>query len=416
MDRQQQVCLTFTGDILCSEMQNKVSRIGEDCYVYDSIFAGIRDLFIQADYVCGSLETPLAGKELGYSESAINFNTPDSFAEALKKVGIDMVTTSNNHCLDRGIIGLKRTINVLDEFGLEHIGTYLTREDSEHILIKDFDGLKVSFLSYTYGTNSRSNKHFLEGEDIYLVDLFRRQDRLVVQKISFIKKCIRKIKRKLFSSKDVKRSKIVLDNVPSTEITNSDNQFYVERLRSKISKAKELSDIVVLCMHGGGQFNFREGPGEYTKYLMQTALDAGVNIVVGNHTHCVLPAEWYDNQALGVYSLGNFCFTPRDGYYVDGVYADYSVVLNIYLDKINKCLGKVTFFVTKSVRAEDNGCVVKLVYDLFQSETDEEQKRILQQDNLAVISRFINKELQELPVEKEYDFCLLTNKEEKLCL
>ena len=69
-------------------MQNKVSRIGEDCYVYDSIFAGIRDLFIQADYVCGSLETPLAGKELGYSESAINFNTPDSFAEALKKVGI----------------------------------------------------------------------------------------------------------------------------------------------------------------------------------------------------------------------------------------------------------------------------------------------------------------------------------------
>ena len=181
MDRQQQVCLTFTGDILCSEMQNKVSRIGEDCYVYDSIFAGIRDLFIQADYVCGSLETPLAGKELGYSESAINFNTPDSFAEALKKVGINMVTTSNNHCLDRGIIGLKRTIKVLDEFGLEHIGTYLTREDSEHILIKDFDGLKVSFLSYTYGTNSRSNKHFLEGEDIYLVDLFRRQDRLVVQ-------------------------------------------------------------------------------------------------------------------------------------------------------------------------------------------------------------------------------------------
>jgi len=41
----------------------------------------------------------------------------------------------------------------LDELGLSWAGTARTHGESQNILIKDIDGIKLAFLSYTYGTN-----------------------------------------------------------------------------------------------------------------------------------------------------------------------------------------------------------------------------------------------------------------------
>lgn len=399
------VKLTFTGDILCYAIQNKISKIGEDSYDYDGVFSRIIGLLDQSDYVCGSLETPLAGRDLGYTESPINFNTPSSFAGALKKAGIDMVTTANNHCLDRGVVGLQRTIKVLEENGIEYTGTYLTREDSYVIFVKNVGGVKISFLSYTYGTNSLSNKHFLEGDEIYLVDLLKKQDRIVPQKASFIRKCARKIKRIFFISKSINRkNRILVDSVSATEIINPVNKFYIERLESKISEAKKLSDIVVLCMHSGGQFNFNVGLGEYTNYIIDTALKNGVNLVIGNHTHCVLPARKYDNKTFVASALGNFCFTPKEGYYVDNVYADYSVLLNFNIDKETKLIESITFSILKTVLNETGNSCVYNVWDLYQEERDPWEKSNLKRENAIVVNKFKNQDLGEIEIAREYNF------------
>ena len=98
------------------------------------------------------LETTLGGKEQKYTGYPM-FNSPDELADALKNAGFDIIVTSNNHSLDRGAKGALRTIQVLKERGLASLGTYESEEEREQILIKEANGIKIAFLSYTYGTN-----------------------------------------------------------------------------------------------------------------------------------------------------------------------------------------------------------------------------------------------------------------------
>ena len=84
------------------------------------------------------------------------FNTPDALGDALKDAGFDLVSTANNHCLDRGYDGMVRTLDVLDKLGLAHVGTYRSAEEraaQNGVYVADMGGIKVAFLSYTYGTN-----------------------------------------------------------------------------------------------------------------------------------------------------------------------------------------------------------------------------------------------------------------------
>lgn len=113
--------LTFIGDIMCELPLLKAAHTKKG-YDFDSVFVGTTDLFNSADYVVGNLETVFAGKSVGYTRSLYSFNTPDSFLDSLKRAGIDMCVTANNHCLDRGLDGLKRTLYELDKRGISHIG------------------------------------------------------------------------------------------------------------------------------------------------------------------------------------------------------------------------------------------------------------------------------------------------------
>lgn len=58
-----------------------------------------------------------------------SFNTPDRFVCSMKSAGIDYVSTANNHCLDRGTEGLIRTLDLLDQYGIKHFGTYRSKEE-----------------------------------------------------------------------------------------------------------------------------------------------------------------------------------------------------------------------------------------------------------------------------------------------
>ena len=55
--------------------------------------------------------------------------------------------------MDKGMKGALRTIQVLDEKGIDHIGTYASEEMRSNIYMKNVNGINIAFLSYTYGTN-----------------------------------------------------------------------------------------------------------------------------------------------------------------------------------------------------------------------------------------------------------------------
>ena len=84
--------LTAIGDTLCHNTQywdayNSDTKEYDFSYVYDDIKYYTK----VADITVGSLETTFAGEDRGYSNYP-TFNSPDSLAYALKKIGVDVIS------------------------------------------------------------------------------------------------------------------------------------------------------------------------------------------------------------------------------------------------------------------------------------------------------------------------------------
>lgn len=152
--------IAAVGDILMWKRQIASAKSAHSTgYSFDSMFRAVAPYLRSADLTIANLETTLSGREAVYQKRNPQtgwpmFNCPDELAGAIKRAGIDVVTTANNHCMDRGMNGLCRTLDVLDRYGLHHTGTYRSRAESKQFLIADVKGIRVGILSYTYGTNN----------------------------------------------------------------------------------------------------------------------------------------------------------------------------------------------------------------------------------------------------------------------
>ena len=137
--------MCVVGDIMCHDTQykdayNSTTKI----YDFSHVFNNIADELRSADVTIGNLETTFAGPERGYSGYP-TFSTPDALATNLREVGFDVLCTANNHSLDKGYKGLTRTLEVLDNNGIAHMGTYASEESQNKILVKDVNGIKIAF-------------------------------------------------------------------------------------------------------------------------------------------------------------------------------------------------------------------------------------------------------------------------------
>lgn len=126
--------LTFTGDLMVHSYQYEAAYDrATNTYDFSNNFTSVKKYFKKSYYVIGNLETTLGGTAIGISHYP-RFNSLDSFAKSLKDAGFDLLTTANNHCVDKGTDALLRTIDVLDKLELDHIGTYQNKSDSKKYL------------------------------------------------------------------------------------------------------------------------------------------------------------------------------------------------------------------------------------------------------------------------------------------
>lgn len=281
--------LTSLGDTLCHNTQYwDAYNSKTDEYDFSYVYEDIKNYTLSSDITIGSLETTFAGKEKGYSNYP-TFNTPDSLATALKDIGVDVVSLAGNHALDYGYTGLCRTIDVFNNIGLSHLGTYKTAEDQEKILIKDVKGVKIAFINYTYGTNGIP---LPSGKD-FCVNLIDRD---------FIKK--------------------------------------------QINQAKEQNvDMIVACMHWGTEY--RTTANSEQKDLANFLFENGVDVILGNHPHVLEPMEkktitlqdGTTKDVFVVYALGNFTADQRDEITRDSAILNLTITKNsdskISIDKVN---------------------------------------------------------------------------------
>lgn len=235
-------------------------------YDYKPIMAGAAQWVAGADYAVANLETTLSGGPpySGYPA----FNSPDELAYDLKELGFDLVLTANNHCMDRGVKGVYRTLDVLDQAGLAHIGTSRTQaEQDDNIVVADVGGISVAFLGYTYGTNGIP----VPKDQDYAVNRFNT-DYL-------------------------------------TNLTTPDTERLLADLERAVAKG---TDLVCVMIHWGVEYQTKENG--YQEQIADLLIANGADLVLGGHPHVLQPMETRtvttaageSREGFVCYSLGNF--------------------------------------------------------------------------------------------------------------
>lgn len=77
------------------------------------------------------------------------------------------------------------------------------------------------------------------------------------------------------------------------------------RIQSEIAGARESADVVIVTYHWGAEY--RNQPDARQKYLGRFTIDAGADLVIGNHPHWIQPVEIYRGKLI-TYAHGNFIF------------------------------------------------------------------------------------------------------------
>ena len=269
--------MALTGDIMChntiyNDAFNKQSNTYDFSYIFDDIKYNIQI----ADIAIGNLETTFAGSSRGYS-SYPTFNTPESLAYTLKKVGFDVLSTANNHCYDKGYSGIESTIDYLDDADISHTGTFKSEEEQNKILIKNVKGIKIAFLSFTYGTNGIP----VPSDKSYSVNLI---------------------------DKDL--------------------------IKKQLDLAKgQNPDMICVSMHWG--IEYQTSPNSEQKDLADFLFKNGTDIIIGNHPHVLQNFEKRQitlndgttKDGLVVYSLGNLLADQNKKYTRD------SAIMNVNITK-----------------------------------------------------------------------------------
>lgn len=374
--------ISFAGDLMCLQQQNESVFKKYGKYDYSAVVAPIVHLFDDSDYVVANLETPIG--EEGLSDEQICFNTPPAFLDSIKLLGVDFLITCNNHCLDRGVKGLDETLNYVNAYGFEHSGTYSSENDSNRIFIKDIKGVKFAFICCTFGTNSEHNGELLPDDELWRVDLLKKQNKKS------------RIASKVSDAPII--SRMIPDNVSVAAIKNIANEPYANRVKAKIHEAKRLADKVIILPHIGGQYN--PAPGCYTKHTINWMAEEGSDLIVAGHPHVPLRTEFVKN-VFTAYSLGNFLFTPDVGYYLSNVLSEYGIILHTFWSAESQKLTKATFNIVKNVVNEDGISCCHLLYDLIQSCGNAIERDFLSIDNEAIVNRLIGGNTS-VDIQKEY--------------
>lgn len=397
--------ITILGDIMSepSLLQQAKTETGYD---YNFVFQPLKGLLSEADYVIGNLETPLAGEEAGYTNCLVSFNTPDALAEALKDAGLDMVTTANNHCLDRGFKGLKRTLDVLDRVGLAHTGTYAKNDAKDRIHYFTLGETTIAAISYTYGTNYGINGVALDSEHENCVNYLRANNAPgmsppLPETFQATRKLVEEFAGRTLDWEETLRLKLAM-KVPvpyADDVFNpEDSAEFLKKVAEDYREARQHADLVFFFPHTGGQFNTE--PGRFSVFLTDWCRNLGFDGIFAAHSHTTQKAEVQNNVPC-FYCLGNVTMSPCSIYSVAESLPQYGLAAHLYIE--NKQITKTTFSIFKIVEDVQTPMTVVPVDQLYATLTDETEKAKLLAEVGAVYERVTGRKAEQNVICKEYD-------------
>lgn len=213
-------------------------------------FEEVGDDLRAIDFLMANQESMPGGKELGLSGYPA-FNSPVEILDALKDVGVDLLSIANNHTLDYSERGVRAALQNIQAANIPYVGAYESKKDLQTPRIFEVNEISIGVLSYTYGTNGIPTP---EGKD-YLV-----------------------------------------------------NRIDPDRITKEVQAMRNEVDVVVLSMHWGNEYELTQNKEQ--EELAKVIADAGGDIIFGHHPHVIQPFDIIEgengHETAVFYSLGNF--------------------------------------------------------------------------------------------------------------
>lgn len=252
----EKVTVTFAGDVNFSENWSTTRYLDKqkngvkDCFSSDLLKAMVSvDLFmLNNEYTYSTGGEPLKNKKY-------TFRAKPERVKNLNTLGVDLVSLANNHAYDYGEEALIDTMDTLTEAGIPYVGAGRDLEEAMKPVYYIINGGKIAFVSATQIERST-----------------------------------------LYTKEATETSAGVLRTKDPTKFV------------SVIEEAKKNSDLVMVYVHWGTEHEeYIDGT---QRPLANAFIDAGADLIIGAHTHCLQGIEYYKGVPI-VYSLGNYWFNSR---------------------------------------------------------------------------------------------------------
>ncbi|MBX3189611.1 MAG: CapA family protein [Labilithrix sp.] len=260
------ITIAAVGDVLLHAGLQRQAYAAENGH--HTLWRDVEPMLAKADLTYGNLEGPCAegvttsgqardpGKVFDGSvySSYPQFNYHPSLIGDLKSSGFDVVSTANNHALDRRALGADRTITNLKAAGMPFTGTRPSDDQSAPwYTITESRGVKVAWVACTFSTNG------------------------------------------------------IPDPKKQVLMCYENRETVLSTIRGLAARTGEV-DAVIVTPHWGAEYTHT--PSAQEKRLAKDMLDAGALAVFGGHPHVVQPWEKHvtpdGREAFVIYSLGNF--------------------------------------------------------------------------------------------------------------
>lgn len=248
--------LLFTGVIVPARcVQAAIDERGDHDYPYDEV----REIISQADLAVGTLNATMSDypPHTGCVPTYVLVGDAEN-ADALARSGFDVMSVATNHikncgltnCGDRAFFD---TLDNLERVGILPVGAGANHAEAIKPVVVELNGVRFGIVS------------------------------------------LGQIESMAFAGEDT----------PGIAVLNQEN------LEAAIEAARQVSDVVIVMPHWGPEDV--PWPGYIQRDLARQAVDAGADLVVGNHTHVVQAVQEIDGVQV-FYGLGNFVFDqwPRD--------------------------------------------------------------------------------------------------------
>jgi poly-gamma-glutamate synthesis protein (capsule biosynthesis protein) len=236
------VVLSAVGDIMLHGRYDDLVGLSRQ----DHVFSGVRSLFSSSDLVVGNMETVLTHNGSPRDDKLCLKGDP-SYAQALEKAGINILTLANNHCLDYGIEGLTNTKQALGEQDLKVLGAGRNYEEAAEPLIVEEREIRFGFLAFCHDSTKHSGAATSNSAGIAPLDY--------------------------------------------------------EKALESVAQLKQTVDHVILLLHWGLEYSHYPTPEQVE--FARNAIDQGASAILGHHSHCIQGIETY-NGGIIAYSLANF--------------------------------------------------------------------------------------------------------------